>query len=202
MVKNVLKFPTDYIKTIFYFYSMENTELGHLKYPIGKFQNPETITNAHISEWIQILETLPAKLETLVKNLNDEQLETPYRPGGWTVRQTIHHMADSHHNSYIRFKWALTENRPVIKAYDEKAWAELFDTKTAPIVLSLAHLAAVHAKLVYLLKGLSDDGLKRKFLHPDGNVETALDKNIGIYAWHSNHHFAHIENLLKRKGWV
>ena len=181
---------------------MENIELERLKYPIGKFQNPEKITNNHISEWVQILEKLPVKLEALVKNLSHEQLETPYRPDGWTVRQTIHHIADSHHNSYIRFKWGLTEDRPVIKAYDEKKWAELFDAKTAPIVLSLTHLAAVHAKLVYLLKGLSKDDLKRIFLHPDGNIETTLDENIGRYAWHSNHHFAHIENLLKRKGWV
>lgn len=181
---------------------MENSELEQLKYPIGKYQNPEMIDDTHISEWIRILEALPTKLEALVNNLTEEQLETPYRPGSWTVRQTVHHIADSHHNSYIRFKWGLTEDLPVIKAYDEKAWAELFDTKSAPIELSLAHLSAVHAKLVYLLRGLSKDNLKRKFLHPDGTIETRLDENIGRYAWHSNHHFAHIENLLKRKGWI
>lgn len=177
-------------------------ELEPLKYPIGKYENPSSITESQLSEWIQILENLPAKLKALVTGLTEEQLETPYRPGGWTVRQTIHHIADSHHNSYIRFKWALTEDKPVIKAYDERAWAALFDTKSAPIALSLNHLGAVHAKLVYLLKGLSNGDLKRKFVHPEGLVETSLDENIGRYAWHSEHHYAHIENLLKRQGWI
>ena len=181
---------------------MENSELERLKYPIGKFKRPEQITEKHIADWIQTLEVLPSKLQNLVENLTEEQLETPYRPEGWTVRQTVHHISDSHHNSYLRFKWALTEDKPIIKAYDEKAWAELFDTKSGPIQLSLNHLSAVHAKLVYLLRGLSDDDLKRKFLHPEGHVETVLDENIGRYAWHSNHHFAHIENLLQRKGWL
>jgi len=181
---------------------MEKTELEQLKYPIGKYINPPSITKKQLSEWIEILESLPAKMEALVTDLTEEQLATPYRPGGWTVRQTIHHIADSHHNSYIRFKWALTEDSPVIKAYDETAWAELFDTKSAPIQLSLNHLSAVHAKLVYLLKGLSIDDLKRKFVHPEGLVETHLDENVGRYAWHSEHHYAHIENLLRRKGWI
>lgn len=181
---------------------MENSELERLKYPIGKFKRPEQITEKHIADWIQTLEVLPSKLQNLVENLTEEQLETPYRPEGWTVRQTVHHISDSHHNSYLRFKWALTEDKPIIKAYDEKAWAELFDTKSGPIQLSLNHLSAVHAKLVYLLRGLSDDDLKRKFLHPEGHVETVLDENIGRYAWHSNHHFAHIKNLLQRKGWL
>lgn len=110
-------------------------------------------------------------------------------------------MADSHHNSYLRFKWALTEAEPVIKAYDEKAWADLFDSKTAPIELSLAHLRAVHAKLVFLLRGLDGEQLKRVFVHPESQAKTPLDENIGRYAWHGRHHLAHIENLLKRKGW-
>ncbi|NNE78403.1 MAG: bacillithiol transferase BstA [Pricia sp.] len=180
---------------------MENTDLERLKYPIGKYRNPETITAVHISEWIRVLQYLPQKLQSLVGKLTYEQLETPYRPGGWTVRQTVHHIADSHHNCYIRFKWALTEDKPLIKAYDEKAWANLFDSKTAPIELSLDHLSAVHAKFVYLLKGISSDQLKRKFVHPDGNIETPLEENIGRYAWHSDHHYTHIANLLQRKGW-
>lgn len=111
-------------------------------------------------------------------------------------------MADSHHNSYIRFKWGLTEDSPVIKAYNEKAWANLFDTKSAPIELSLAHLSAVHAKLVYLLKGLTSEDLKRTFEHPESGDITRLDENVGRYAWHSQHHLAHIENLLKRNSWL
>ncbi len=180
---------------------MENIPLETLQYPIGKFKVPVVITEQHIAEWIAVLEHLPNRLQTLVQDLTEEQLETPYRPGGWTVRQLVHHISDSHHHSYIRFKWAMTENTPTIKAYDEKAWSDLFDTRTAPIQLSLDHLKAVHAKLVYFLKGLSRQDLQKSFIHPEGNTETTLDENIGRYAWHGSHHLAHIENLLLRKGW-
>lgn len=181
---------------------MENSTLEQLRYPIGKFQTPKIITEVLITEWINTLETLPRRLDHMVTRLSMEQLETPYRPMGWTVRQLIHHISDSHHHSYIRFKWALTEDKPVIKPYDEKGWSDLFDAKTAPIQLSLEHLKAVHAKLVYLLKGLTSSDLDREFVHPDGNVVTTVKENIGRYAWHGSHHFAHIENLLKREGWI
>lgn len=180
---------------------MENT-LDQLRYPIGHFKTPEIISAENLANWIAVLETLPNRLRHLVEHLSEEQLETPYRPGGWTVRQLVHHIPDSHHNSYIRFKWALTEDRPVIKAYDEKGWANLFDSRKAPISMSLDHLTSVHVKLVYLLKGLTNADLKRSFIHPDGNIETTLEENIGRYAWHSNHHYAHIEGLLKRNAWV
>ena len=180
---------------------MEKDNLTQLQYPIGKFEVPDQITDAHLKEWISILEHLPQKLEDMVQPLSDEQLETPYRPGGWTVRQLVHHISDSHHHSYIRFKWALTEDKPLIKAYFEKEWSKLFDANTAPIQMSLDHLKAVHAKLVYLLKGLSREELKRQFVHPEGNVDTSLEENVGRYAWHGSHHFAHIENLIKREGW-
>ena len=145
---------------------MEKEVLEQLRYPIGKFEIPESITESKLEEWISVLETLPQRLSDLVSPLSEEQLETPYRPDGWTVRQLVHHISDNHHNSYIRFKWALTEDKPTIKAYDEKAWAELFDTRTAPILMSLYHLSAVHAKLVYLIRGLSKQDLKRSFIHP------------------------------------
>jgi len=180
---------------------MENA-IEKLRYPIGHFKSPKEIKEEHLKKWINVLATLPERLRQMVKNLSEEQLATPYRPEGWAVGQLIHHISDSHHNSYIRFKWALTEDKPIIKVYDEKAWANLFDSRKAPISMSLQHLAAVHAKLVYLLKGLSTEDLNRSFIHPEGNVETTLKENIGKYAWHSNHHFAHIENLLKRKGWM
>lgn len=180
---------------------MEKDRLEQLRYPIGKFELPEAITEKDMYAWIMVLEQLPERLSRMVSPLTDAQLDTPYRPEGWTVRQLVHHVSDSHHNSYIRFKWALTEDTPTIKAYDEKAWAELFDTRTAPIQLSLDHLRAIHAKLVYLLKGLSVAQLQRSFVHPDGNQKTTLKENIARYAWHSNHHYAHIENLLKREGW-
>ena len=180
---------------------MKDDNLEALKYPIGKYEIPEPITEAHIETWITVLELLPERFEKLVTPLNDAQLETPYRLGGWTVRQVVHHVSDSHHHSYTRFKWALTEDNPLIKAYFEKEWSKLFDAKTAPIQLSLNHLKAVHAKLVYLLRGLSQEDLTRTFLHPEGSVTSTLAENIGRYAGHGSHHLAHIQNLVSREGW-
>lgn len=180
---------------------MEKNEIEKLRYPIGKFNRPDSISETLISEWIEILDRYPARLRQLVKGLSEEQLNTPYRPGGWTVRQLVHHISDSHHNSYIRFKWALTEDTPVIKVYDEKKWAELHDARSGPISISLDHLAAVHAKLVYLLRGLNREDLDKAFVHPEGHVETSLEENIGRYVWHGNHHYAHIANLIRRKAW-
>lgn len=181
---------------------MTEQELQKLKYPIGQFDCPINITPLHIESWISILEHFPNRLENLVKNLTNDQLDTVYRPDGWTLRQVIHHLSDSHHHSYSRFKWTLTEDKPVIKAYFEDRWAELFDSKTAPTEMSLLHLRAVHAKLVYLLKGLSEVNLNKCFIHPETQVEVVLKKNIGIYAWHGNHHYSHIENLMKRNNWL
>ncbi|QLG46265.1 YfiT family bacillithiol transferase [Costertonia aggregata] len=179
---------------------MESME--SLQYPIGRFKRPGAITDVQVKDWIAMLEDLPERLERLVKNLNAEQLDTAYRPGGWTVRQVIHHIADSHHHSYTRFKWALTEDKPVIKAYREKNWSDLFDAKTAPIQLSLNYLKVLHAKLVYLLKGLSKSDMKLFYIHPEDNSMVALEENIAKYAWHGSHHYAHIEGLLKRQGWL
>ncbi|MGJ8714525.1 MAG: YfiT family bacillithiol transferase [Maribacter stanieri] len=176
-------------------------ELEKLKYPIGHFECPKDISKDDIEIWIKVLETLPERLSNLVNNFSEDQLNTPYRKDGWTVRQVIHHMADSHHHSYTRFKWALTENRPLIKVYEEKKWSELIDARTAPISLSLFYLTALHAKLVYLLTRLSSKDLKVSYIHPDGNVNVSVAENIGKYAWHSNHHFAHIENLALRQNW-
>lgn len=180
---------------------MEKEALEQLKYPIGKFEVPKTISSSDLEGWIAVLEELPGKLSDLVSALSTDQLETPYRPGGFTVRQLVHHISDSHHNSYIRFKWALTENTPVIKPYNEKEWAELFDTRTAPVQMSLDHLKAVHAKLVFLIKGLSEEDLQRSFVHPDGNLQSTLKENIGRYAWHGTHHYTQIKNLIEREGW-
>lgn len=181
---------------------MTDEELQKLKYPIGQFDCSNNISKEQTESWISILEHFPNRLGNLVKDLTEDQLNTTYRPNGWTIRQVVHHLSDSHHHSYARFKWALTEDKPVIKAYFEDRWAELFDTKTAPIDMSLQHLRAVHYKLVYFLKGLSDSDLNKCFIHPETQGEVVLKKNIGIYAWHSNHHYAHIENTLKRNGWV
>ncbi|WP_423998386.1 YfiT family bacillithiol transferase [Maribacter sp. IgM3_T14_3] len=176
-------------------------ELEKLKYPIGLFKCPEHISKDDIANWITILDTLPKRLSNLVHDFSEEQLNTPYREGGWTVRQVVHHMADSHHHSYTRFKWALTENRPLIKVYEEKLWSELIDAKTAPISLSLSYLKALHAKLVFLLNHLESADFEKSYIHPEGSVNVSVAENIGKYAWHSNHHLAHIQNLVDRKGW-
>ena len=180
---------------------MDTYPLEQLKYPIGKVNIPDKITVEDSQKWISLLEAFPRKMRLLTQNLSEQQLNTPYREGGWTIRQVVHHVVDSHYNSYIRFKWTLTEDRPVIKAYHEDRWAELHDYK-APIELSLKALESLHAKWVYLLKGLTETDLKRVFIHPETNEEVSLERNIAIYAWHSKHHYAHIENLINRKGWV
>ncbi|WP_338356294.1 YfiT family bacillithiol transferase [Yeosuana marina] len=181
---------------------MTDLELEKLKYPIGKFDCPNNISQSNIEDWIFILEQFPKRLENLVKNLSNEQLDTVYRPNGWTVRQVVHHVSDSHHHSYTRFKWALTEDKPVIKAYYEDRWADFEDSRTAPIDMSIQHIKAIHFKLVYLLKQLSENDLNKSFIHPETKKQVVLKENIGMYAWHSNHHYSHIENLLKRNGWI
>ena len=180
---------------------MQSDPLENLKYPIGKAKIPETIEDQHIEKWIGQLDSFPRKLRLITQNLTEEQLDTPYREGGWTVRQVVHHVVDSHYNSYIRFKWTLTEDKPVIKAYFEERWAELHDYK-APIELSLKALESLHAKWVFLLKGLTREDLQRVFIHPESNEEVSLDKNIGIYAWHGMHHYAHIANLVVAQDWI
>jgi hypothetical protein len=175
--------------------------LEELKYPIGLANIPEHISKKQIEDWISVLEKFPQELEFLTRDLSENQLDTPYREGGWSIRQVVHHCYDSHQNSYIRFKWALTEDAPVIKAYSEQLWAELHDSKSAPISLSIDGLKALHAKWIYLLKGTSDKDLEQTFIHPSNNESVNLKQNIGIYAWHCNHHFAHIEQLMIRKNW-
>ncbi|MDC6352494.1 bacillithiol transferase BstA [Zeaxanthinibacter sp. PT1] len=181
---------------------MNADTLETLRYPIGHFVKPEVVTELILADWIAELEALPVDLEDLVSGFTKSQLDTPYREGGWTVRQVVHHLADSHHHSYTRFKWALTENSPVIKAYDEKKWAELPDTKSAPIDLSLQHLKIVHLKLVKLLREMSKEDFNRDFIHPVGERRITLEENAGHYAWHGKHHFAHIERLAQREGWI
>lgn len=149
---------------------------------------------------LERIETLPAKLEQLINGLTDHQLDTPYREGGWTVRQVVHHMADSHMNAYIRTKWILTEDSPLIKAYFEKLWAETPETKSEPS-LSLNLLKALHRKWVVLLRSLGQDHLKRELLHPETKKAISLHNLVAMYAWHGDHHAAHIENLKKRNGW-
>lgn len=171
----------------------------NLKYPIGIFQFEGELTSNVIGEWINEIEKLPSLLRDAVQNLDDEQIDTAYRPGGWTVRQVIHHVADSHMNAYVRFKLALTEEKPVIKPYDETEWAELQDYKL-PVDTSLLLLEALHKRWTSLLNSLTPADLEKKFIHPDSG-EVSVGINIGIYAWHGKHHLAHITSLTEREGW-
>ena len=171
-----------------------------LRYPIGKFTPRDSYTALEIQQFISRIETLPAKLEAVTRNLTPEQLDTPYREGGWTVRQVLNHIPDSHLNAYVRLKWTLTEDTPIIKAYNEKAWTETPEVKGDPAI-ALTLLKALHSKWVSVLKSLSPADLQRQFFHPDTKRFNRLDNVIGMYAWHGEHHLAHITKLKERMGW-
>ncbi|TDQ77893.1 YfiT family bacillithiol transferase [Sphingobacterium yanglingense] len=171
---------------------MEDVE--KLKYPIGRFVRPEVITVVDLKEWIAILEAFPDLIQKEVKSLSYQALNNRYRPGGWTIRQVVHHCADSHINSFVRFKLALTEEKPTIKPYNEAMWAELIDAQDMPIDSSLAIIKGIHQRWVVLLKSLSIKDLQRTFIHPETKEEISLQTNIGIYAWHCQHHLNHIVN--------
>jgi len=174
--------------------------MNELRYPIGEFEPPDPITAEHVRRWIEEIERLPANLRAAVEPLSEEQLETPYRPGGWTVRQVVHHVCDSHMNSLVRFKWGLTEDRPTIKTYFEERWAELPDYRAVPIEDSLAFLDLLHRRWVVLLRSLGEEELERELVHPEwGPVK--LVRTIGLYAWHGRHHLAHVRRLAEREGW-
>lgn len=171
-----------------------------LRYPIGPFEHADPITDRDIQRWIDQIDALPGQLREAVDGLTDEQLDTPYRPGGWTVRQVVHHVGDSHLNSFIRFKWALTEDTPTIKAYYEDRWAELDDYQLCEVETSLNFIAWLHARWVVLLRSLTREQLARQFVHPTSGP-VRLDWNVGHYAWHGRHHLAHITTLKDRNGW-
>jgi len=171
-----------------------------LRYPIGKPQFESNLTHERRRELIRQIEEAPAKLREAVGGLTEQQLDTPYRPGGWTVRQVVHHVPDSHLNSYVRFKLALTEDNPAIKAYDETAWAELSEARTAPPDVSLALLESLHRRWVMLLKSLSESDFSKTFMHPEIGL-VSLEKNLCLYAWHGRHHVAHVTSLRNRMGW-
>lgn len=170
----------------------------NLQYPIGKFIPKPTYTTEELSAAIDSLQKLPDKIQACLQNFTPTLLDTPYRPGGWTGRQVIHHLADSHMNAYIRCKWMLTENTPLIKAYNEKAWAETPETKLDP-ELSVALLKALHAKWVSLLRRVTPDDLQKSFLHPETNKHVPLNRLIALYAWHGEHHLAHLALVLNSK---
>jgi len=171
-----------------------------VRYPIGKFSWSGSQTPAERTQRIDEIAATPGGMRKAVAGLNADQLETPYRDGGWTVRQVVHHVPDSHMNSYLRFRFALTENEPTIKPYDEAVWARLIDARTGPIEASLKLLEGLHERWTLLLRSLSADDVKRKFHHPELGVVT-IDQYIALYAWHGAHHTAHITSLRERKGW-
>ncbi|MFZ3217589.1 MAG: bacillithiol transferase BstA [Candidatus Acidiferrales bacterium] len=173
-----------------------------LRYPIGKFSRPGTLTDDLRRDLIEEIAAAPAKLGASVQGLTAAQLDTPYRPGGWTVRQVVHHVPDSHMNAYTRFRLALTEDEPTIKPYDEGKWAELRDAKSAAIEPSLALLEGLHERWVLLLRSLGPAEWPRQFRHPEQGRLMSLDDSLALYAWHGKHHVAHITALRAREGWA
>ena len=171
-----------------------------LRYPIGSFKAVMPVTHELRGAAIDALDGFPPRMREAVAALSEAQLNTPYRPEGWTVRQVVHHVADSHMNAFIRMKLTLTEDTPTIKPYDEKAWATLADMRL-PIDVSLDLIAGIHTRWVAVISALSADQFSRSFIHPELGAEMTLDQLLQLYAWHSHHHLAHITELRRREGW-
>ncbi|MGM9476579.1 YfiT family bacillithiol transferase [Pedobacter sp. GSP4] len=173
-------------------------DLEQLKYPIGQFYMPEVFDQKQADIWVAEIEALPNQLKTATENLSDEELNQTYRPGGWTLRQVVHHVPDSHINAYIRFKQAITEDIPVIRPYYEERWAETGEAKFGDIKLSLDLLAALHQRWVAFLKTLKIEDYQRRYIHPAQGKELSLANMLGMYAWHGKHHLAHITNTVTK----
>jgi hypothetical protein len=174
--------------------------MDDLQHPIGKFEWTGSRGAEQLHRWVDEIEAAPAQLRLAVRDLSPTQLDTPYRPGGWTVRQLVHHVPDSHMNSYMRFRLALTEQEPTIKPYDQDGWAGLLDARTAPIESSLSLLESLHSRWVILLRSLAPDDWQRSFRHPELGL-VSLERTASLYAWHGRHHVAHITSLRHRMGW-
>lgn len=174
--------------------------MNDLRYPIGPFRPKPSISDDERIRMIDQISATPALVSEAVRGLDDGQLDTPYRPEGWTIRQVVHHLADSHMNSYMRFKLTLTENQPTIRAYDQKLWAELPEARSGPVDVSLALLDALHKRWVLVLKSLTAHDFAKTLNHPESGILN-LDHMLQLYSWHGTHHTAHITELRKRKGW-
>jgi len=172
-----------------------------LRYPVGKFQRPQSLSDAERDAAVESIAAAPTRLRAAVRGLSETQLDTPYRPDGWTVRQVVHHVPDSHSNAYSRFKLALTEDTPTIKPYDEAAWARLGDVPSTPIETSLVLLDALHDRWVRLLRSMDASEFDRTLNHPDNGIMN-LHQMLALYAWHGEHHVAHVANLRTRSGWA
>jgi hypothetical protein len=174
--------------------------MEELKYPIGKYE-PKPFSEEQKNNWIKDLEQLPENLEAALLNLDEAQLNTPYRPEGWTVKQLVHHIADSHINMFCRLKLALSEDNPTIKPYDEAAWALQADVEAVPVNISTTLIHALHKRIVALYKATTNAELDRTYIHPETGKQTNIYYMLGLYAWHSKHHVAHITALRQRNNW-
>lgn len=174
--------------------------MSDLRYPIGKFHFDGSMSEEQKNKFIDDIAQAPANLRNAVEGLSQGQLDTPYRDGGWTVRQVLHHVPDSHLNAYVRYKLALTEDEPTIKPYAEDSWAQLADTRATPVEVSLTLLDSLHDRWVRLLRSLQPSDWKRTFRHPELGL-VSLEKNLALYAWHGRHHVAHVTSLRDRSGW-
>lgn len=171
-----------------------------LRFPTGRFQRPAKLDTEARAAAIETVAATPARLREAVRGLTEAQLDTPYRPGGWTVRQVVHHVPDSHLNAYCRFKLALTENEPTIKPYEENLWAELADVKVVPISTSLTLLETVHERWLAILRAMTPSDFERRLVHPESGVQS-LDQMLALYAWHGPHHIRHVTSLRERMAW-
>jgi hypothetical protein len=175
--------------------------LEQLQYPIGRYEKPASYTPGLLKEWTAVIRALPAWLDVSIENLDEDQLKVPYRPGGWSIQQVIHHVADSHMNAYVRLKLALTEDNPTVKPYSESAWAQLPDVTTVPVNISVTLLHALHRRMAALLDQLSEEEWQRTYYHPEHMRNFPIWEVVAMYAWHSRHHTAHIMGLRERMNW-
>ena len=180
---------------------MTTTATPDLRYPIGRFHLPDSVTDAQRAEFIAEIAAAPAALRDAVHGLDEAQLDTPYRPGGWTVRQVVHHVPDSHLQAYVRIKLALTEDEPTIKPYLEPRWADLPEARTAPIEMSLALLETLHVRWLAALRSLEPAAFSRRYMHPEHGRTFTIDQTLALYAWHGKHHIAHVTALRHRESW-
>lgn len=173
-----------------------------LKYPIGPYQKPDAFTPKLLHDSLAVLDALPSWMDVCIENLDEAHLNVPYRPGGWTIQQVVHHLADSHMNAFIRLKMALTEDNPTIKPYDQDAWALLPDVELIPVNVSVTMLHTIHRRMVSLLRNMPEGGWERTYYHPGYNKTFPVWEIPALYAWHSRHHTAHIMNLRERMNWT
>lgn len=178
-----------------------DNELEQLRYPIGRYEKPEHFDRSQLPEWLAVLRALPSWMDACIENLDEQQLHIPYRPGGWTIQQVVHHVADSHMNAYVRLKLALTSDNPTINPYEESEWALLADVESVPVNVSVTLLHTLHRRLVAVLEQMTDAQWDRTYYHPQHKRAFPMWEVVALYVWHSRHHTEHIRRLRDRMGW-